>query len=225
MKYSKLTYYVSDARLNRFLRACGNSKTKAQKLYVINLRVAQAFYPLLNLFETFLRNSLNQHVGNHFANPNWLRNQKMGFMNNATLAPSFYLKKGVQAAENKCISRGWPLSPGKIVSEQVFGFWTAFFDTRNYALMGGSPMNAFPNKPQHINRQMLRDKLNKVREFRNRVYHNEPICFSGNAIDFTLARLIMVELHELLQWIDPELLNYANYFNNIDKKIDLANGM
>ena len=55
MNYNKLEYYVSQPRLNRFLIASGNSKVKAQKLYYANLKVAQSFYPVLNIFEVFFR--------------------------------------------------------------------------------------------------------------------------------------------------------------------------
>ena len=53
MNYNKLEYYVSQPRLNRFLIASGNSKVKAQKLYHANLKVAQSFYPVLNIDFTY----------------------------------------------------------------------------------------------------------------------------------------------------------------------------
>lgn len=70
MEYQKLEYYLSQPRLDRFLVATGNSKSKAQKLYRINLRTAQAFYPVLNLFEIFFRNMVHYQVSSYFANPN-----------------------------------------------------------------------------------------------------------------------------------------------------------
>lgn len=146
MNYSQLEYYVSQPRINRFLRACGNSKSKAQKLYKINLRVSQAFYPLLNLFEIFLRNTIHNHIATHFN-----------------------------------------------------------------------------HKPKTVNRSILSAKLKRIREFRNRIYHNEPICFKGTAIDFSTANNIMNDIHDVIKWINPVLLGYTEYFNNINSKIAIAN--
>jgi hypothetical protein len=57
MKYQILEKYASVPRMNRFFIATG-SKMGAMELYRANLQVSEAFYPVLNLTETFLRNSL-----------------------------------------------------------------------------------------------------------------------------------------------------------------------
>ena len=224
MEYSKLEYYVSQARLSRFLRACGGSKNKAQKLYKINLRVAQAFYPLLNLFEIFLRNALNNHIASYYGDADWLQTQTVGFMNHGSLMGSrFYLKNCVIMAQNKLLQRRLTITSGRIVSEQTFGFWSALFDNHNYRLMAGAPIQAFPHKPSYINRSQISDTLKRIREFRNRIYHNEPICFNGTTIDFSPATQAMNNIHDMISWIDPALLHYTAYFNNINKKIAMAN--
>ena len=96
LEYNKLEYFLSKPRLDRFLVACGNSKSKAQKLYRINLRVAQAFYPVLNLFEIFLRNATNETIAVYFSDADWIINQKSGFMSDRSLAPGrYYLRNAV----------------------------------------------------------------------------------------------------------------------------------
>lgn len=223
MRYSKLEYYLSQPRLQRFLLATGNSRIKAQKLYRVNLRVSQAFYPILNLFEIFLRNSVNYHVSNHFSNPNWIISEKTGFMSNASLAPSqFFLKKSIQKAERAIRRKGSVVTSGKVIAEQSFGFWTSLLDTHHFRLIGGSPLQAFPLKPAHANRRIINKKLNKIREFRNRIYHNEPICFNAHRVDFSNAHDIINEIYELLSWIDDDLTGYIEYFNGIHSKIDSA---
>ncbi|MGU9937991.1 hypothetical protein ACNFNZ_05345 [Empedobacter brevis] len=223
MEYNKLEYYLSQPRLNRFLLASGNSKIKAQKLYRANLRVAQSFYPILNLFEIFLRNTCNYQVSSHFANPNWIITEKNGFMSDVSLTASrFYLKKSIINAEKSIRRKGKIITAGKVVAEQSFGFWSSLFDTHHYRLIGGIVIHLFNHKPTRVNRSILSQKLNKVREFRNRVYHNEPICFNGNAICFAYAENIKNEIYELLNWIDPDLTNYVEYFDAIDNKINIA---
>ncbi|MBG6187072.1 Abi family protein [Flavobacterium sp. CAN_S2] len=223
MEYNKLEYYLSQPRLNRFLLASGDSKTKAQKLYRANLRVAQSFYPVLNLFEIFLRNIFNYHVSAHFTNPNWIITEKNGFMNDQSLQASrFFLKNSILNAERTIRRKGGLVTAGKVVAEQSFGFWTSLFDTHHYRLIGGIVIHSFSNKPAEINRSAISQKLNRIREFRNRVYHNEPICFNGNVIDFTYAENIKNEIYEILYWIDADLIDYVEYFDAIDYKISIA---
>lgn len=200
MDYNKLEYFLSKPRLGRFLIATENSRSKAQKLYRINLRVSQAFYPVLNLFEIFIRNILNYQISSYFSNSNWIITEKTGFMNDPSLASSrYYLKKSVTKAERAIRRKGGTITAGKVIAEQSLGFWTSLFDTHHYRLIGGSVIQGFPNKPPHMNRNQVNQKLNDVREFRNRVYHNEPICFSNDEIDFTEAIMIRQTIHELLE--------------------------
>lgn len=223
LEYSKLEYYLSQPRLDRFLRAVGNSQTKAQNLYRVNLRVSQSFYPILNLFEIFLRNKINYHISSHFSNPNWIITEKKGFMNDQSLSLSrFFLKKSVQKAEKKIIRKTRTVSSGKVIAEQSFGFWTSLFDPHHYRLIGGAPIHCFGSKPAYANRSIISQKLNDIREFRNRVYHNEPICFSGNNIDFSEAQRIKDEIFKLLNWIDLDLNKYVEYFDGIQSKINTA---
>lgn len=223
MEYNKLEYYLSQPRLNKFLLASGNSKVKAQKLYRANLRVSQSFYPILNLFEIFLRNICNYQVSAHFANPNWIITEKNGFMSDHSLTGSrFFLKNSILSAERTIRRKGGLITAGKIVAEQSFGFWTSLFDTHHYRLIGGIVIHSFNNKPAGTNRSTISQKLNRIREFRNRVYHNEPICFNGNVIDFTYAENIKNEIYEMLSWIDGDLNDYVEYFDVIDNKISIA---
>jgi len=226
LNYNKLEYFLSQPRLERFLRSTGNSKSKAQRLYRINLRVSQAFYPILNLFEIFLRNSINNQVASYFANPNWILNEKTGFMNDSSLKPSrFYLKNSVQKAENTILRKRGTVSSGKVIAEQSLGFWTSLFEPHHYRLIGGVVIHCFSNKPSNVNRNVISQKLNRIREFRNRIYHNEPICFNGNNIDFISAENIRDEIFDVLIWIDPELASYTDYFNRINSKIQLVNNL
>ncbi|MDR0681775.1 MAG: hypothetical protein LBG15_08010 [Dysgonamonadaceae bacterium] len=223
MNYGKLEYYVSQPRLNRFLTACGNSKSKAQKLYQANIKVSQSFYPVLNLFEVFFRNICHYQVSSHFANPNWIIAEKSGFMSNPSLSASnFYLKNAVVNAERSIRQKGGTVTAGKIIAEQSFSFWTSLFDTHHYRLIGGVVIHCFPHKPFYINRNILNGRLNRIREFRNRIYHNEPVCFSGNTIDFTYAHTVKQDIYELLSWIDSDLVSYLKKIDTIDYQINVA---
>ncbi len=223
MKYKELENLVSQPRLDRYLIACRSSKLKAKKLYAANLRVAQSFYPVLNLFEIILRNRVHSMLSRYFTNPDWIIVEKNGFMNHISLRPSrFYLKNQVLKAERKIRQRRSTITAGKVIAEQTIGFWTTLFEPHHYRLIGGSIINCFPNKPTIINRSSISVKLQEIRNFRNRIYHNEPICFRGNTIDFNQAENIKNNLFDLLTWIDLSAKEFVEKFDNIENKIKIG---
>ncbi|MEA5258980.1 hypothetical protein VB264_14385 [Arcicella aquatica] len=223
MNINKLEQYLSPTRFNRFLQATNHSALKAEELYGANLNVAKSFYPVLNLFEIVLRNSIDISISTHFGDSDWIINQKNGFMSDKSLmASNFYLKKSIEKAQKTITNKKVTVTSGKIIAEQSFGFWTSLFETHHFKLIGGCVIQIFNNKPKHINRNIITKKLTKIREFRNRIYHNEPICFNGTNIDFTEANQVKNEIYNLLKWIDTDLATYVQNFDSIDDEILLA---
>ncbi len=223
MKYIELERIISQPRLDRYLVACGNSKIRTKKLYNINLRLSQSFYPVLNLFEIILRNEIHYNLSNHFSNPNWVITEKNGFMNDSSLtSSSYFLKKQVEKAERKIRRRNSRITAGKIIAEPSLGFWTSLFEVHHYRLIGGSVIGCFPNKSRRINRRALEIRLSKIRDFRNRVYHNEPICFRGNSIDFQQAEKVKEDIFDILSWMNINTKQYVEMYNTIDSKISIG---
>jgi hypothetical protein len=131
-------------------------------------------------------------------------------MSDKSLSSSrFYLKNSIEKAQKTILNKKVTVTSGKIIAEQSFGFWTSLFEIHHFKLIGGCVIQIFSNKPKHVNRNVLSKKLNKIREFRNRVYHNEPVCFNGTNIDFTEAIEVKNEIYDLLTWIDTDLATYV----------------
>lgn len=213
--------YLSRPRYNRYLAATGNSNERAKRLYNANIRLAQAFHPILSQFEVILRNALCQKMATHFADPDWIINQKNGFMSDHSLHNSHYfLKTSVRKTENNLTRRAIPITSGKIISDQNFGFWLAFFLPHHYTLVGGQPIYIFPKKPPTEDRASLYSKLDDLRSFRNRVNHCEPICFYGQNIDCSEAIEIRTKLYNLTEWINPNLIPFLKAVDNTQSKID-----
>lgn len=220
MRYEILENYLSEPRLNKYLIACNNSKVRAKKLYRANIRISQSFYPILNLFETFLRNSMSNQIAIHFNDDDWIINQQQGFMSAPTLKRSnFWFRRQIQKVIQNTRP---PVTSGKVISEQSFGMWTVLFEPIYYQLIGGSVIHSFPNKPVSMNRSDILNRLNRIRKFRNRIYHNEAICFKAGQIDFTKAKQIKKDIYELLNWMDNDIAHYVKQFDNIDNKIQKA---
>lgn len=219
MKMQLRNKYLSRPRINRYLLATGNDNSKAKRLYKANVRLAQAFHPILSQFEVILRNSLNHQLANYFADTDWLINQKFGFMNSTTLEQSnYFLKRSVQKSENKLIRRGISITSGKIISDQTFGFWIALYLPHHYRLIEGEPIQIFVNKPASEDRSRIYAKLKDIRDFRNRTNHCEPLCFVGHNIDCSKAIEIRIKLYQLIRWIEPELISFFEDIDNIQNK-------
>ena len=232
MRINKVRKHLSSARINRYLIATGNNNQRAMKLYKHNLRVSQSFMPILSVLEVSIRNGLNTILSAHFTDPDWIINQKNGFMSHASLSyynasagrivHNHFLKKAVEKSEKKLKRYGLTLSAGKIISDQNFGFWTELFELTFYKILSGRPIQIFGNLPTGTNRIDVMNRLNKIRNFRNRISHSEPICFTNNIIDFSEATDVYATIIELFNWIDPELEKFIKDIDTVSVKITNA---
>ncbi|WP_159470249.1 Abi family protein [Dyadobacter sp. 3J3] len=232
MKFSDFEQYFSAARVNRYLLATANSTSKAVKLYKANLKISQAFHPILGVFEVILRNRLNDILTSHFTDPDWIINQKAGFMSDPSLTFTYkrtgkqktndFLRREINKAEKRLQKTRTPVTSGKIIAEQTLGFWTDLFEVHNYRLLRGKPIQIFHSLPAGYGRKEVNEELDKVRRFRNRVYHNEPVCFNGNNVDFTETLEVHKSITNLLTWIDPEIIKLISDLDKVKETIDKA---
>ncbi len=66
----------------------------------------------------------------------------------------------------------------------------------------------FSNLPkQQRQRNNVAGALNKIRNFRNRVYHYEPICWNFNATNTNYKAIIQV-----INWFDNDYANWTITF-------------
>ncbi|MGA9212020.1 hypothetical protein, partial [Kaistella sp.] len=116
-----------------------------------------------------------------------------------------------------------PITNGKIISDQNFGFWVSLFLSHHYSILSGQIIHIFPYKPATETRASIYSKLDKMRDFRNSVNHCEPICFNGNSIDCTESLAILNTIYDLLKWIDPDLEKFFEGLENVRNKINQIN--
>jgi hypothetical protein len=232
MKFKVFRQYFSSARISRYLTASGNSTIRTTKLYIANLKLSQAFHTLLGVIEVVFRNRINDILIAHFTDPDWIINQKTGFMADPTLRFIYkrtgqqrtndFLIREVLKAEKRLRKAGIAITSGKVLAEQTLGFWTDLFEVHHYKLLKGKPIQIFKTIPSGYGRKEICDELNKIRHFRNHINYNEPICFSGNVIDFSNAIDVYNSIRNILTWIDPELLKLIKELDNVIKTIKIA---
>lgn len=230
MNYNKFVKYYSYSRVFKYYKAAHGSKTKAMMLYYGNLKIAGAFHLLLGTTEVILRNSLHREFTKFFNDGGWITNQKSGFMvsplltrenkKSGSLKTNDYLLHEVSKAEKKLKEKGVHITSGRIIAEQTFGFWISFFDLIHYKILKGVPIKVFKELPVGYGRKEIYETLDAIRKFRNRINHNEPICFVNGQMDFSYVRNTYQIIIKTLSWIDPEIIPSLYEIDKVLKVID-----
>ena len=235
MKYEELCLYLSNPRFERYFIASNLNEKKAILIYKENLKVAQSFYPLISFFEVVLRNKLNHELSNYFSDSDWIINQKTKMMSDPSLSlfdkkkqifiTNDFLKNSIEKSEKRLKRLNLTITSSRIIADQSFGFWTEFFEVHHYKLLKGRPIKIFDNLPAGMGRKEVSDRLNKIRMIRNRISHNEPICFKGTFLDFAEIEGAYLILLELISWINPDLNNWMKDLNQVNVAITQAKSL
>ena len=217
MDYKMSQKLYSAARMGKYLKACAGDKQKTMQLYRYNLRLCQRFYGTLNLFEVMLRNAINTHYLNHFADADWIVNQadigKLLAYNQDEIrqTEAGYRKRGIYNND-------------KMVASLTMGFWTKLFSKKRYKRGGKTLLRIFPNKTKGKNQADVYKDLTHIREFRNRIAHHEPICFDGSGnIDTAFARRHYLLICDYISYMgqNPDtVIQWAEKPDEILNKID-----
>lgn len=234
MNYKKFTKYFSTERISKYAVATSYNKAKTMMLYKTNIAVSQSFIPLICVLEVALRNNINAVLTTHFGKANWIITEKNGFMDDpklqhfdkktGKLVDNRYHLKQVEAAEKAIKKDNRKVIPGRVIAEQTFGFWTCFYSSIIYKILQGVTIHAFPNRPTSCNRSTIFDSLERIRNFRNRISHHEPICFDkAGHKNFSEAKQIHELIKEVLTWIDPDMTSFLkeiDYVNDTIKRME-----
>ena len=185
-------------------------------MYYANARVARSFLPLISFLEVILRNQLHYAIANHFGDVQWLINQKTGFMSSPSLTHvnkktgkirnNDFLKKEVERAEKVLTDKRSRITSGRIIAELNFGFWNSLYETHHYALLSGVPCTIFSGLPTGVGRKKINQIIQQIRIMRNRISHNEPLCFNGRYFDLTYVKEMYDMICDFMSWINPNII-------------------
>jgi hypothetical protein len=158
-----LVISISPERLEPYLQMAGNDVRYAIALYEWNTKVSEALYGVTQGLEVALRNSFHRTLSAAFAQEDWYEA--------APLLPD--QRTQVEQAKRRILSGRGTLTPGKVVAELMFGFWTSLAGT-SYAqsLWDRHLKNAFGKR---LGRKEVAHRLQIIRFLRNRVAHHESI--------------------------------------------------
>ncbi|MEA1989424.1 MAG: hypothetical protein U9N57_09515 [Pseudomonadota bacterium] len=148
----------------------GASNETALMRYTWNMALCQSLYPCLQLCEISLRNSIHFHLTKTYGEE-WFDCTQL------TLTP--WGQKQVKQTKELLSRMKKPITPGRVVAELQFGFWTHLLESHYEGSFGYLPKGIkgiFPHLPKsEHNRKKLKAKLDKIRGLRNRVFHHERI--------------------------------------------------
>ncbi|MGD9554818.1 MAG: hypothetical protein AB7D96_08700 [Arcobacteraceae bacterium] len=166
--------------------------------YKQNLHNSEKYYILLSVFEVSLRNSID-HYFKYKISKEWIDSD---ILHKDT-------KQKIIEAKKKILQRRENKTYDKIIAELPLGFWTSLFRKSYTNLIRIKDIkHIFPNIPTReqklINRDILDKKLNRIRKFRNRVFHYERII---NKSEYTN---IENDIFELLSYFDRDIYNFAD---------------
>jgi len=166
--------------------------------YLWNMDICESLYSPLQIAEVGLRNSLHKALSDYFQNDRWFET--------AGSKLTDWQRDQIGEGIKKLTERNKEVTPGRIVSELQFGFWTGFFNNAHSrtGLGFALPPGVFPYAPSEehaLKRQIARWK--KIRDLRNRVFHHERILHWKD-LDQQHTAII-----EVIGWISPELQELA----------------
>lgn len=192
----------SAGRLTRFYQMAGQDAAEAAALYAGNIQLSESLYPSLAVAEIVLRNAVHRQLSYLFATPDWY--EQLG--RRAGLAD---LQPALDKAQNYILDRREALSADKVVAELTFGFWVTLFNRTYEDVLWKQLRLTFAHLPKaERQRATVSVVLNAVRTLRNRVYHNEPICWRLPVLAQQHA-----QIRQLIGWIEPQLLPWLHAFD------------
>ena len=179
-------------------RQDGAEHTVTLSRYLLNMALSESLYPALQFAEIALRNAVHRELSARFGTDAWFDSPL------ARLTP--WQQDKVAEAKEALRKRRKPLSPGRIVAELTFGFWTGFFNNTHARTGVGSYLskNAFPHAPATEQYQAKLDKRwQDIRDLRNRVFHHERILHWKD-LDARHQAIL-----QIIAWMSPELHDLA----------------
>ena len=194
--FQQLEAILAPERLDAY-RQDGVPPATTLARYLWNMALCESLYSPLQMAEIALRNSVHNVLSARYQTPAWYE-----------VIPSLppWQQNQLVDARKQLSDAGKKVTPGGMVAELHFGFWTGFFN-KSHARTGiGSHLakHAFPHAPAPEQYQArLAKRWHDIRDLRNRVFHHERIIHWAD-LDAQHAAIL-----EVIHWASPELQHMA----------------
>lgn len=197
--------FISKSRLGKY---------KSLKEYKENIILSKSFYIPLSIVEISLKNSLDSYFIQQIGE-NWL-------FDKVFIKPQLQIKTDsairILKQNNKLFSKNKMINHNNLMSELSFGFWIMLLKKPYQQYLRYLDLKQiFPNLPssknKSINRHFIFTKLNKIRLFRNKVFHHDKII---SKVEY---QNMMNEIYEVLSYFDDEIAEITKELNKYEQNI------
>ena len=178
-------------------RQDGASHAVTLARYLCNMALCEALYSPLQIAEIALRNAIHKGLSVRFGSDRWYDNRS---------ALSTWQQQQVFEARKKLQDINKPVTPGRIVAELHFGFWTGYFNKSHAGTgLGHSLAHSVFSGAPRLERDMkkLDARWTRIRDLRNRVFHHERI------VHWTDLDAQHADILTIIGWISPSLCDLA----------------
>jgi hypothetical protein len=198
---------LSADRFRPYVQMAQGDRVAAIRLYERNTRFSGALYCSIQGLEVCLRNAVHRSLTAAYG-PDWFDHLTM---------LRYPLPQKLEAAKSNILGDGKLLTPGRVVAELSFGFWTALLSAKYekclwvpclhrafpYAFAGPEFGTTASGAPRRVNRQDIARRLDGIRQLRNRIAHHESIIRRRLDEDF-------LSIIETTAWICPTTSAWLN---------------
>ena len=192
---------ISAPRFATYLQAKQGHVDQALELYAWNMEVSAAFMVPLHLCEVAIRNAAGDAIeAVHGANWPWVN----GFIRSL---PVPRRQTGYDPQRNLRTVAGRQPTVGKVVSELNFAFWEKVFTQgQDSRIWDAHLRTVLPGIPAGLTVAQARAQifldLERIRKFRNRIAHHEPIFARNLPNDYASIReLVEYRRAEAANWL------------------------
>lgn len=199
---------ASDVRLQSY-RQSDRDDIETVVVYLWNLRISEALYPILAIFEVTLRNAMHNALSERFGSESWF-DQKDVLLERE--------RSSVAHARETLQRDDKPAYPDHIVARMNLGFWVALlqrpYEETLWRADGAALMKAvFPYCPKkRRSRNQLWEGCNRARVLRNRVAHYRPV-FNQDQLEEDHAATV-----EIIGWMSramDDLVTLTDRFDDV----------
>lgn len=202
--FASLARSFSTERLSTYRRP-SESDGLVLARYLWNVELCEALYPVLHALEVALRNSMHDAISVACGRNDWYDIVPLILQQDDVDRVVAAKRELAKQASRKKIPLARFQTPGRVVAELNFGFWTSLL-SRSYEshdpvhprLWPRLFLSVFP-KARKLGRHRAAARFNGLRHLRNRASHHEPIWSDPHIMQRH------AELLEAMGWINPDL--------------------
>lgn len=167
VSHADLEQALSLERFARYLAWAGGDRNRAIELYTLNTKISERLYIPLQMLEVALRNRIRA-VMSESRHERWFDDEEF-------LRGDRQPDQLAKAARDIADARK-DATPGRIVAELTFSFWTAMLGA-SYEELWQTTLHRIGKKPngKGLRRKDFSAPLTPIRILRNCIAHHEPI--------------------------------------------------